>query len=100
MIASSMPICPAITPRRAVTGEFNHLIERTIASAAMIYADCQTASVIRASARSFFFAEHLEHPVCDQKSAHDVDCRRSNRDAAEHFAERRGIARSGDQNRA
>ena len=36
MIASSMPNSPAKTPRRAVTGELNHLIARTTHSAATI----------------------------------------------------------------
>ena len=53
MTANSSPISPDSTPRRAVTGELSHLMERTTESAATMYAACQTPPGYRHFAVSF-----------------------------------------------
>src|SRR5437870_1540567 len=44
-MANNIPISPARTPRRAVAGEFSHLMERMIVMAANRYEYCQKLSI-------------------------------------------------------
>src|SRR6266852_4138858 len=104
--ASSMPISPIITPRRAVAGEFIHLMARMNDMAASMY---RNGSSVSSSFISFLpvsflfrlpFLEHFQHAVGDEIAADYVEGRQQHCREAQNTRQRAGVLRSGDQNRA
>ena len=89
--ASSMPISPANTPRRAVAGEFIHFSERMNSAAGddVDVIDQRAPLLLLLALR----LEHLEHAVGDQEAADDVGDRGGDGDEAQHLAQRGGVRR-------
>src|ERR1700686_3915777 len=104
--ASSIPISPTIIPRRAVAGEFIHLMARMNDMAASMYRNGRSvsSSFISLPAVSFLlrlpFLEHLQHAVGDEIAADFVEGRQQRRREAQNARQRARVLCSGDQDRA
>src|SRR5215813_7242049 len=88
-IASAMLISPASTPRRAVTGELNHLSDNTNSAVAIRYVISRIVSLANMGLRFPRPAglEHLQHPVRDQEAPDDVAGGRHDRDRSQYFCQ-------------
>src|SRR5688572_4469177 len=105
MMATTMPISPARTPRRAVRGWLSHLSDSTKSAAATRYepqtamesapvaceasAACASKPSELRDGKTLFTAgrlpaKHLEHAIGDPEAAHDVRHRRDHSERPQH----------------